>query len=785
MKLKRRYKILLGMVVVVVVLGFFVTLYFENIVKGVVVSQLKGRGLEAELDDLSLGLLRGTCSLAGLNLSSSQGKPMLAAEEVKVNVDLWQALSKHIHIQSASVRGAVAQAEFAEDGKLNWLTLLTADSPPEPQEPEGESRTTFEIGSIQLKDVKLSITDARTETPLKSAVLDIEGLTLDLKRGRVSAQGLQLETPERQPYIQLGSLEARGNITYPYHAPLKLDNVQAAGIEGRCVLNEQGIPVLLVWLEDLARQNDLLAAEESATDSEEPAAELPGEVALSDVRLELAYPGEAGEAWIENIALEGLRFDKEKGTVELSSFTWNNNRTLLADAPVVEVGSARLQGKFEAVPRQIGDVQLKALHVNLVKTPATPFDLQRRITRLMELVLPAEPEGAASSAAAGEPAVKLTGAVELSDIRCRAMVEEAPGSRVDNVLQLGAGRLDFGKGELELSRLSLSDAQGAFDHPALTVASMRTRGNLSFPLPESWSFDETLMEEPVLRLMRVADGQIDLVKRVNQLRPETAAEGSSEAGEEDALQVALKRLEVRRMDFTLTDRLASGEEVVYRLQPAELAITDFVYPGGGQDWTQVQFKTAMTSPSAGNVDLQARIFQQDPPNRFEGKFEFDLSDITALSAYYADKLPVQIESGQLFLSASGKCEDRRLDIPYKFRIASPQLAPRRKAGLNLFQGLSNAGSQTLVNSLKNTQGDLTYEGKISGTLDKPELVSPWEALGNILTNQLKTNLANLPALPGQVGKTATEAVTEGVGTVGDTLRGILGGRKKEEEQASP
>ncbi len=783
MKLKRRYKVLLGVVALFIVALFFVTVHFEKIVKGLVVSRLKGMGLEAKLEDLDLGLLRGTCSVAGLDLSSSQGKPLFAAEELTVNVDLWQAIAGHVDIQNTSVRGAVAQAEFDEGGKLNWLALLTADSSQQPKKPEAENKTSFEIGSIRLNDVKLSISDSRVETPLKSANLDIGELSVDLKRGRVSAEKIQLETPQRQPYVRLGSLKLRGNITYPYQAPLKLDTVEVSELEGRSILNEQGKPMLQVWLEGLARQNDLLAAEETATSSEEPAAEWPGEVTLNDVRFELAYPGEEGETWVDDIDLERLKFDGTRGSVEVSGLAWNNNRKLLAGVPVLKVGSARLQGALEAKPRQLEDVQVKTVDVNLVKTPGAPFDLQRRLTRLLELVLPAQSDAAAApSTAAEEPAVRLTGTVELSEIHCRAVVEEAPGGRMDNVLQLDSGRIDFKQGALQLAGLSLSDAGGAFEPAALALASVEAEGNLSFPPPDAWDFQKVLVERPVLHLERSPEGTIDLVERLDQLRPGEEAESPPTTPEKDSLRVALKHLKISEMDVTLVDRLASGESVIYGNQAAELIVDDFVYPGGGTDWTRVQFKTAMTSPSVGSIDLQAKLHQESPPNRFEGKLEFDLSDITVLRAYYADKLPVSIQSGQLFLSASGKCEERRLTIPYKFRIASPQLAPRQAAGLNIFQGLSNAGSQTLVNSLKNAQGDLTYEGKISGTLDKPEMVSPWTAMGNILSNQLKTNVANLPGLAGQVGKTAAETVTGGVGAVGDTLKGLLGRKKKEEQQ---
>ena len=87
----------------------------------------------------------------------------------------------------------------------------------------------------------------------------------------------------------------------------------------------------------------------------------------------------------------------------------------------------------------------------------------------------------------------------------------------------------------------------------------------------------------------------------------------------------------------------------------------------------------------------------------------------------------------------------------------------------------------VADSLKNEEGNIYFEDRITGTLSEPKFVDPFAALGTVLTNQLQNNIKKLIELPGAVGDTVESTLEKGKKSLEDTtdkLKGLIPGLKK-------
>ena len=796
MKIKKRWKILAGAFLLLLVLLVALTIYFEDIATKIVASQLKTYGLQGSFEGLDLGLLRGTCALSGIDLKLASGEALLTAERAGVNMNFWKALSGRYEIQQAELSGAHGQVRVEPDGQLSLLTLLSkqdagAQSRQQPPSSSGggPSEAPFSLDGVSLENVRISIEDSRADSPISSAELVIGQLSINFKKGQISAGEVKIETSQDSPSLNLKSFRLEGKPAGPLAVPQPITRVEIDGLKTSNSLGDDGRLLLLAWLEGIAEANGLLG-QKGESDSEPTAPfPIPTKVSVQNADLGLDYPSPSGQSWFERVSVDSLLLDTKAKRLEISGLAWNNNRERLAGIPVVALGNLRLEGDLLSSPRRIQSVKTENLAFADFKSGAGDYDLMQRLNRISGLlgvsVPPAEGKPEASSPA--PPPLELSGKIDLENIQARLFVVENRESSVDNVVQLDSAALDFDGENFLINGLRLSDTEGAFDSPSVNIASIHLQGGIHYPLPMPTEIQSVLVEKPAIHLVREGTQSFDLVQRLEQLLPASKKPGKQpEAKDKSTVQIRCREAELRDMKLTLLHQWAPDQSVKHVLEPGRLVVKNIVYPRQGDGWEEIDLETAFVEPSSGRLALQAKLHQATALDNFQlGRFEVTLEDVTALRAYYENKLPVRIESGGFRLAAEGKCTNGQLDIPYRLAVVSPSLKPKTSGKFNPLKGISDTASQTLVDGLKDTKGELRFQDRITGSLTNPKYVNPWAGMGKVLSGQLTNRLKNMPGMVKDLGvrsKDAAKSLTDQVGGVGKTVGNTLFGPGKKKQQ---
>ncbi len=794
MKIKKRYQVLIGIIVVLVLAVLGVKYFYLNgLVRQIALRQIEAVGYQGQLDGVSVGIFSGSANLRGLRLSNPDGQPLLRAGSAGVNLDFWKAIGGDIQVQRTNIRDAEVQIRVKPDGSLDLGPLLAqADAGAAEQAPpaEDEKPMTLAIGSIFLRDTKISIEDNRPDTPIKNADLTVGQLSLDLNAGTISVEDTELSTSSEQPFLKFDSIETEGNIHFPFEGPLKLESVSAQNLTAKNKLMASGKPLLQEWLLGLVEDSGLLAeAEESETGEEAEAFEIPKRVTLRNIQTELSYPNGQGGQWQENIKVDSLNLENGGEQISFKGLAWSNE---LSDQPVIAAQSLDLSGQLFSPGKVLEKLIVERPELRLAKNAPGDLEIQNRVNRILGLILGEEETP--------ESSIEIAGPVEVNGLRLNLDVKEEDGAVTKNQLEAGVINLDFKQGNYLLEDIKLSDAAGSFEQPALSIPSARASGKISVPPTGRQHLESVIVENPVLNVVKQRDGNVDLLLRLRNALPG----GGEEAGQgaetpESDLQFQVDRLEVKNLEARVTDQLPGGMSVTYRTESAELVAEDLVYPTGqGQGWMAIDLDAPLTAPSSGKLEIkEARVHHQGLKKGLDGNLKFHLDTITSLSPYYEKVLPLKINSGQLqFDITKGSVQDSQLNVPYKFQLIKPDLEPGKAAGLDPFQGMKNTTANSLIENLKNDQGDVVYEHTITGNLDSPEFHNfgfldvfqgAWQGMAGSVTGSLGDLIGDLPGAFSDTAeklKDSAGKLGEGVGGVGrkvlDTVP-FFGSRKEESE----
>ena len=93
MKIKRRYKFLIAIAIVFVILIAVATAFLESILTKTVLAAIEKMGLQASIESLDVGPIRGVCGVSGLDLKTKDGAPLLSSKKAQVNVSVSRLLS--------------------------------------------------------------------------------------------------------------------------------------------------------------------------------------------------------------------------------------------------------------------------------------------------------------------------------------------------------------------------------------------------------------------------------------------------------------------------------------------------------------------------------------------------------------------------------------------------------------------------------------------------------------------------------------------------------------------
>lgn len=794
MKLKRRYVILGSLLLVFVVAFIVATLSLERIAKRFVVSVLASKNLDGRFESLDIGLLRGVFGVGVFDLKTNDGQPLLTSDRFQVNVSLLSLFGKAISIDGIVVEGLSLHAQIDEQGKINWLNLLETAEPQEKTTKDDSSEPrSFQLKSVSLRNIVLNVSDLREDAPLKSVTVALGSLHCNMARGKLALKDLKVESSSPQPFIGVDSIDVAGHFTLSSDSPIRVDSLSLSGVQGRNRLKDNGKFVVQQWAEEIATLNGFLTdtPEESKSEKQKKPADLPEHIQFTNVDYGLVYPGKDKQDLVERIQIESLSLALKDGTCDAAGVKWT--QSLEVGEPVLHLGSLSLAAQLLDSPLIIQGVSLSDLSCTLRKGVDSPFDLQNRMLALQQ-AFPQDAQKKEEASSSQDDPLAINGPVELKSVRLRVVVQEAQKVHADQLIELDSMVFDPTKRSLGLNGLALSDDKGNIGNPSLQISSIEMKGNLHFPLPDEWHFEQITVNSPSLNLAYFSDGRIDLIERMNLLTrtaPESQTQTSAKK-DEPGLNLQLKKLDFNDFAFSLLHQVNANNVVAYKMHQGQMNLTDFALPEGGSGTTRIVFKGAFVQPSSGNVDLSAEMPQRSFMDDFAATFSMNLSDITPLRPYYEESLPFELQSGGFALQTEGACQNRNLDFPFESTLVAAETTAKKTAKIPVLGQLKNESFPILMQTLKNEQGNIVYKGKIYGTLDKPVYFN-WEAMGDFLASALVGNLGKLPDLGDALDAskslldgtmTTVEDTTRGAleqaGKAGESIRGILPfGRRKE------
>ncbi len=173
---------LIALLLVLVIAGGLLAPQFIdwNKYKGEIISQIeKNTGFQADISgDLDLAVLpMPRVVVNGLSVSNpTEDKPFMTLDYADVYLDIMPLLSGNISLKSITLNKPNIELRVAKDGSQNWMTETLsggADSSEDATEAESSASSDIAIGSLSLKDGRVTYSDAGSGTTQE--VKDING----------------------------------------------------------------------------------------------------------------------------------------------------------------------------------------------------------------------------------------------------------------------------------------------------------------------------------------------------------------------------------------------------------------------------------------------------------------------------------------------------------------------------------------------------------------------------------------------------------------------------------
>ncbi len=179
--------------------------YIQNIVKDKAVSYLEDKiKTPVKIGRIEIGLPKKVI-LEDIYLQSQQGDTLLAGKKIAVDISLFKLLSNEVEINSADLKGIVANVKRDKDSVFNFDYIIKAFDSGEPKDPDSPPMA-FSINKVNLDNVNVRFDDAVSknnlqvklvhfDTKIKKFDLDkmyfevpkiqLDGLNLKLKQGKL------------------------------------------------------------------------------------------------------------------------------------------------------------------------------------------------------------------------------------------------------------------------------------------------------------------------------------------------------------------------------------------------------------------------------------------------------------------------------------------------------------------------------------------------------------------------------------------------------------------------
>ena len=198
MKLFRRIAVIVGLVIVVVLIGIYVSI--DMIARNIVDSQGTAvLGVQTSVSSIRLGVFRSESSISNLTIANPEGfqKPdFIKIDEARLQVSIGTLLSSDIEIPLVTITGLTVDLEQIDDRMNASIIVKNVDAntatPDDTDDP-----MKFNIKKLVIEDITLTAS---------GSIVNIAGGKLDTKIPRLELNNLGTETDGDQLSHQLVSM---------------------------------------------------------------------------------------------------------------------------------------------------------------------------------------------------------------------------------------------------------------------------------------------------------------------------------------------------------------------------------------------------------------------------------------------------------------------------------------------------------------------------------------------------------------------------------------------------
>jgi hypothetical protein len=158
---RRPLKIVFGVLLTILALQLFALWVLPSLVQSQLPAWIeKKSGHHVQMDTPAINPWAWSVTVPKLRLTTPEGQPLLAFDQLSVDLAALKLLSGTIAIQSVELQGLNLQTALLPNGQLNWTAFIQAFQTPEP-DPKPEPPA-FTLGHLSLQNAVLGFADQRT-----------------------------------------------------------------------------------------------------------------------------------------------------------------------------------------------------------------------------------------------------------------------------------------------------------------------------------------------------------------------------------------------------------------------------------------------------------------------------------------------------------------------------------------------------------------------------------------------------------------------------------------------
>lgn len=736
-------------------------------------------GVTISLDKVTTDALDGVLHLHGLQISD-RGKPLAGFDEMQLDYSWLSLFSPVALIEDATLVGPRIHAHLDAQGQLNLLRLLPEPSA-EPAEPARWhiARLRIRDGLLDIRDFRVAPARSFTLTPWSFELLDI---------GTESANGL---AELHGDLADGGRLDWTGKVT-----------LQPFQSSGRLQVQNMALPELMRWIPDdipVRVANGRLSVDlgyEAALEPTPNVKLIDSGIALDDLevdaerrdlaRLQSLRVNGIGLSWPEALwSVDSILVDGGSFLLERDSNGLFRLQKILASAPArrdVTPASKResagpawkgslknarisdIMVRFrDASTRPLTEMTLGPLSVsttpgrsNNQDTLALLLDTRLNETgslRLDGLVgMPSPlPDGRAAS-----PFFK--GDLRLADVALNRlqgyitplahvrMQSGALGLQGQASWQAAGNPAWQWQGDIGLSDLQLQDSRS--NTPLLRARALRANGLSVQGEPNRVRLQQLLLDQPFLRVVQQADGQINLATLARTAAAASPASAATTLTTADRTgtgnadwPVQVDAVVMRNGNVVIRDQ-AITPEFIFNLRRIDARLGNIRLPAS----QPVSIDLQAQLPPLGRIQVSGKAVADGAKPEMDLTLKASDLDLTSLSPYTGRYAGYRVEKGRLDAGLKYAISNRRLtaenDILLKGYTWGDKVESADATGLPV---------RLAVALLKDVNGNIDINLPLSGSLDDPQFkVWPlvWQTLGNLITRAAAAPFKMLASLAG-------------------------------------